>query len=202
MITDIGERLSHGDAPDGPISGDEVPASDERANPDMAEASRRPVSPKRLATIAAAAIIVALGGLVGWLSMQLHTSQQAVDQRAQYLQAGRQGAVNLTTIDWKHVDDDVERILDSATGTFHDDFSERAQPFIDVVTQVQSTTTGTVTMAGLESVTGEGAQALVAVTVETMNAGASQPESKAWRMRIDVQRVGTDVKVANVEFVP
>jgi Mce-associated membrane protein len=115
---------------------------------------------------------------------------------------GRQGALNLTTISYTEADADVARILDSATGTFHDDFQKRSQPFIEVVKQAQSKTEGTVTAAGLESVKGDSAQVLVAVSVKTTNAGAPEPQPHAWRMRIDVQKVDDGVKVSNVGFVP
>jgi Mce-associated membrane protein len=95
----------------------------------------------------------------------------------------------------------VARILDSATGTFHDDFQKRSQPFIQVVKQAQSKTEGTVTAAGLESVNGDSAQVLVAVSVKTTNAGAPEQQPHAWRMRIDVQKVNDGVKVSNVGFV-
>jgi Mce-associated membrane protein len=119
-----------------------------------------------------------------------------------FLQVGRQGAINLTTIDWQHADSDVQRILKSATGTFFDDFSKRSQPFIDVVKQAQSTSVGTVTEAGVESVTGDSAQILVAVSVKTTNIGAPEQKPRAWRMRINVQRVGDEAKISNVGFVP
>ena len=121
-----------------------------------------------------------------------------------FLQVGRQGALNLTTIDHQQADADVQRILDSATGTFDDDFQRRAQPFIDVVRQAQSKSVGTISEAGLESESesGDEAQVLVAVTVKTSNAGAPEQEPRAWRMRISVQKVGDEAKVANVEFVP
>jgi Mce-associated membrane protein len=48
---------------------------------------------------------------------------------------------------------DVLRILDSATGTFYDDFSKCSQPFVHVVKQAQSKSVGTVTEAGIESET-------------------------------------------------
>ncbi|QVI27232.1 hypothetical protein MN2019_23950 [Mycolicibacterium neoaurum] len=169
---------------------------------DTVDVFRRQRSPKALAAIALTIMVVVLGALVGWLGVHLHESQQTAQQRAEFLQAARQGAINLTSVDWQNVDSDVKRIVDSATGPFFEDFSQRAQPFIDVVRQVQSKTTGTVSMAGLESMSGDQARALVAVTVETTNAGEPEPTSKAWRMRIDVQREGNDVKVANVEFVP
>jgi Mce-associated membrane protein len=96
----------------------------------------------------------------------------------------------------------VQRILDLATGTFLDDFSKRSQPFVEVVKQAKSVSVGTVTVAGLESVTGNAAQVLVAVSVKTSNAGAPEQEPRAWRMRIVVQEVGDQTKVSKVEFVP
>ncbi|WP_304109009.1 Mce protein [Mycolicibacterium bacteremicum] len=157
----------------------------------------------RLATILGLVVVVALAGLVGWLGFRTYESQQLDAKRELFLQVGRQGAINLTTIDWEHAEADVQRILDSATGTFYDDFQQRAAPFIDVVKQAQSKSVGSVTEAGLESDTDTEARVLVAVTVQTSNAGAAEQQPRLWRMRVTVQDVGADqVKVANVEFVP
>ena len=156
----------------------------------------------RLATIIGLVVLLVLGGLPGWLGFRAYQSHQADKQRTLFLQVGRQGALNLTTIDWQEVDTDVARIVDSATGTFHDDFQKRSQPFIDTVTQAQSKSVGTVTEAGLESESDNDAQVLVAVAVKTTNAGAAQQQPRAWRMRISVQKVGDQAKVSNVEFVP
>lgn len=155
-----------------------------------------------LALIAGLVLVLALGGLTGWLGFRAYQSKQLDDQRKVFLQVGRQGAINLTTIDFEHADADVQRILDSATGTFYDDFQKRAGPFVEVVKQAKSKSIGSVTEAGLESDTDTGAQVLVAVTVQTSNAGAAEQQPRLWRMRITVQKMGDDVKVSNVEFVP
>jgi Mce-associated membrane protein len=97
---------------------------------------------------------------------------------------------------------DVQRILDTATGTFHDDFAKRSPAFVDVVKKAQSKSQGTITEAGLESGGGDQGQVLVAVSVKTSTAGAAEPQPHAWRMRISVERVGDGAKVSNVEFVP
>jgi Mce-associated membrane protein len=164
--------------------------------------AKPPVSAQRTALVVGLVMVIALAGLVGWLGFRTVQSQQADEQRMLFLQVGRQGALNLTTIDWQQADTDVKRILDSATGTFYDDFSQRSQPFVDVVKQAQSKTVGTVTEAGLESETGSDAQVLVAVSVKTSNAGAPEQNPRAWRMRISVQKVDGGAKVSNVEFVP
>jgi Mce-associated membrane protein len=172
-------------------------ASDEEAAP-----AKPRMSHLRLATIAGLVVVVALGGLTGWLGFRTYQSHQADEQRKLFLQVGRQGALNLTTIDFQEADKDVQRILDSATGTFYDDFQKRSQPFVEVVKQAQSKSVGTIAEAGLESESDDGAQVLVAVTVKTSNAGAPEQAPRAWRMRISVQKVGDEAKVSNVEFVP
>lgn len=147
-------------------------------------------------------IVVALSVLVGWLGFRSYQTHQAQIQRNQFLQVARQGALNLTTIDWRHADTDVQRILDGATGQLHDDFAKRSKPFIEVVKQAKAITVGTISSAGLESETGDTAQVLVAMTVQTSDAAASDQAPRAWRMRIFVQKTDGQVKVSNVEFVP
>jgi Mce-associated membrane protein len=167
-----------------------------------AEATAPRMAHVRLATIVGLVVVLTLGGLVGWLSFRAYQSHQLDTQRKVFLQVGRQGALNLTTIDYQHVDNDVKRILDSATGKFYDDFQQRSQPFTEVVKQVKSKSVGTVTEAGLESESKDEAQVLVAVAVNTTVEGQPEQQPRAWRMRILVQKVGEDTKVSNVEFVP
>jgi Mce-associated membrane protein len=189
--TDDAEAAEGGAATDQPDGEAEQPVSDAPAR-----------LSKRSALIAALLVVAALAGLVGWLSFGAYESQQVEQQRRMYLKVGRQGALDLTTIDYTRVDADVARILDDSTGAFHDDFQQRAQPFIDVVRKAQSSSVGTVSEAGLESATGEEAQVLVAVQVKTSIAGAPEAQPRGWRMRINVQKIGDKVKISNVAFVP
>lgn len=186
----------------GDVEDYEAEAQATEAQPAPAKA---PMSHVKLAIIAGLVLVVALGGLVGWLGYRAYESQQAEDLQNLFLQVGRQGALNLTTISHEHAEQDVQRVLDSSTGTFYDDFQARAQPFIEVVKQAQSKSEGTIAEAGLEpeSISDDGAQVLVAVTVNTTNAGAPEQQPRSWRMRITVQKTGDDeAKIANVEFVP
>ena len=178
-------------------------ADDEDGEDLVPVVTKPPMSPVRLALIAGLVAVMALSGLIGWLGYRAYEARQATERHNLFLQVGRQGAVNLTTIDFEHVDEDVTRILDSATGTFYDEFQQRSQPFAEVVKQVKSKSVGNVTEAGVESETSNEAQVLVAVTVNTSVAGQPDQAPRAWRMRILVQEVGEDdAKVANVEFVP
>jgi Mce-associated membrane protein len=155
----------------------------------------------RLALIAGLVLVLALSGLTGWLAFRAHQSSELADQREVFLQVGKQGAINLTTIDYTRVDQDVQRILDSATGAFYDDFQRRAQPFAEVVKQVKSKSVGSVTEAGIKDQTADGAKVVLAVTVDTAVEGQPPQTPRSWRMLISVQQVGDDAKVSNVEFV-
>ena len=146
--------------------------------------------------------VVVLASICGWLGLHLYQSNRNQQQVTQLIQTARQTALNLTTISHTSAEHDVARILDSTTGTFHDDFQGRSQQFIAVVKQAQSDTVGTVTAAGIESLDGNTAHVLVAVSVKTSNAGAAEQQPRLWRMRIDVDKAGPDDKVSNVQFVP
>lgn len=162
---------------------------------------RQSRSPLRMAGIVGLVVATALAALTGWLGYRAEQSEQMKADHARYLEVARQAAINLATIDYQNADTDIQRILDSATGAFHDDFAARSGPFVDVVKRTQSVTQGSVTEAGLESVAGNEAQALVAVLVKTSVAGAPEQQPKSWRMRLTVQKQGQDVKVSNVGFV-
>jgi Mce-associated membrane protein len=171
---------------------------------DAEPTARRRFSDGRALIAAGVAIIVALTGLAGWLGYRVHQDRQTQAQRNLYVQVARQTAVNLTTINYAEVDADIKRILDSATGAFHDEFQSRSQPFVDVIKKLQSKSQGTIAEAALLSATKDQAQVLVAVSVKTsMAAVPDQPEQepRRWRMRLSVDRAGDSAKVSKVEFV-
>ena len=166
-----------------------------------ADPYEEPISRARHAAVFGSVVVVVLTALSCWLGVRFYHSQQERDRHNEFLQVARQGALNLTTIDWQHADADVRRIVDGATGEFHEDFVKRSQPFIDAVQQSKAKTVGSVVEAGLESETTDTARALVAVSVQTSNAAGPDQVQRSWRLRIDVQRVEDQVKVSNVQFV-
>lgn len=181
---------------------DELDEADAEGVDAPADEPAKPKRVRRLAAVLGLVLVVALSALVGWLVVRTHRATDVDERQSQIVQVARQGALNLTTIDWQRADADVQRILDSATGEFYDDFAKRSAPFIKVVKEAKSTSTGSITEAGLESEAGDSAQVLVAVAVKTSNVGAPAQEPREWRMRIAVQKVGDVMKVSNVEFVP
>jgi Mce-associated membrane protein len=155
----------------------------------------------RLATAVGAVVVVAVAGLAGWTSYGAWGAYQAEQQRELFLRVARQSAHDMTTISHTQVDADVQRILDISTGQFHDEFAKRQQPFIEHIKQEQSSSQGTVTEAGLESVGSNSARALVTVAVKLTKADSGEQKLDGFRLRIDLQQIGAGAKVSDVEYV-
>jgi Mce-associated membrane protein len=188
------------DTPDGDEKSDAATESD--AAGEVVPAGRLPRLSRAASALTVGVVLVAtLAGLTGWLGYRAYATHQAQAQRSLFVQTARQAAVNLTTINYTEVDTDVQRIIDLSTGAFRDDFQQRSKPFVEVVKAAQSKSEGTITDAGLESQRGDSAQVLVAVAVKSRTAGGEEAP-REWRMRIEVQSVGDDARVANVVFVP
>jgi Mce-associated membrane protein len=208
VATQTAEALAAGGGETPPAateSTDEADGTGDAESPEDGEdlaTSNRPRSGVRLALAFGIAATLTLGALAGWLGYRAYQGHEAAKQRELFLQVARQGAVNLTTVSYTEAEADVQRILDSSTGTLYDDFLKRSQPFIEVLKQAQSTSAGTVTSAGLESVKGNEAQVLVTVQVKSSNVGAAEQAPRAWRMRMSVRKVGDGAKVSNVAFIP
>jgi len=158
------------------------------------------VSHERLKRLIIAALVVLLAlNLVG-----LYRDRQARHNDARndaMVQAASEGMVSLTTIDHQHVDQDVQRILDSSTGAFREDFAKNTRSFVDAAQKAQSTSVGTVSEAGLETAGGDEGRVLVALTVMTSNRGVPERQPRSWRTRVTVTDVGGEFKVAAVEFI-
>lgn len=192
-------RTADADADD---SGDEKVSAVEPGGPSETLSARRP-TPSALAVglVVVGAILIAASSLAGWFGYRTVQERQAQHTRDLFLQAGRQAAINLTSIDYTRADADIKRVVDSATGDFADEFARNSAGFADTVRQAHAKSTGKITQSGVESVNGDSAQVLVAVAVTTTAQGMDGERPRLWRMRIALQKQGETVKVSNVGFV-
>jgi len=188
------------DAEGDSAAGEGKPADAVRQQADTHEPARGRSEVRLAATVGAVALVV-VAGLASWTSFGAWRCHQAEQAQDLFLRAARQSAHDMTTISHTEVESDVQRILDLSTGKFYDEFAQRRQPFIDHIKHEQSTSQGTVTGAGLVSAGDNSAQALVAVAVKLSKAGNPEQKLDGFRLRIDLQRVGTEAKVSDVEYV-
>lgn len=160
----------------------------------------RPITVRR-ALIGGIAASVVLAVLFGWFGQQAYRDWTADKLRHELLEGGKQGAINLTSIDYARAEADAQRILDTSTGEFRADFKSRSIAFIDVVKKAESRSFGTVTEAAVESVEGSSGKVLVAIEVKTKTRGIEESQPRYWRMRLTVTKDGDKAKVAKVDFV-
>lgn len=186
---------------------DATPDADD-ANPAVSDDEAldflKQAAPKRdnrviVALIVGVVVVAALGALVTWLGQRELQMRRDDALRQMYLTAGKQSAVNLTTIDYRHVDDDIKRALDTSTGAYFDDFTQRSPAVVDSVKQQQSVSVGTVAEAGVESANETSGVVLVAVKVHTEVGDGAPQQDRYWRVRLTMQKVGEGAKVSNVE---
>lgn len=168
---------------------------------EKSDAARGTLSQTALGARVGIAVVVALTALTGWLGYRAYQAHSVERQREAFVEAARHAAMSLTNVGWETVDADVQRVLDSASGTFHDDFQKRAESYREVVRQVQSKSEGTITSSALESVSDHTAKVLVSVTVKSGNAGVPEQAPQFWRMRLTVEENAGQAKVSDVEFV-
>jgi Mce-associated membrane protein len=137
------------------------------------------------------------------LMVQNHRHQAAEQQRsAEYAAAARQSVVTLMSLDFNKAKEDVQRIIDNSTGQFKDDFKNQADDFIKVAQDSKVITEVTVNATGVEQMTNDTAVVLVSATSRVTNAAGAKQEPRTWRLSVNLQRDGGQIKMAKVEFVP
>ncbi|BCI86729.1 hypothetical protein NIIDMKKI_19350 [Mycobacterium kansasii] len=115
---------------------------------------------------------------------------------------GPKGIINMISLDFRKAKEDVQRVIDSSTGEFKDEFQQRAADFTKVVEQSKVVTEGTVTATAVESMDGNTALVLVSATSRVTNGGNGKEEPREWRLKVTVTEEDGQYKMSKVEFVP
>lgn len=148
------------------------------------------------------ALICAFVAASGYMMWERHQTTERNQRIANFLAAARQGVVNMTSLDFNKAKEDVQRVIDSSTGQFRDDFQQRAKDFTTVVEQSKVVTQGTVNAAAVQSIDGNSALVLVAATSRITNAAGAKDEPRNWRLKVTVTDEGGQYKMSKLEFVP
>lgn len=178
---------------------------EEAAKPSRRDRIRGAVRFPKLSTIAkvvAVLLILGFGGLSTYFMWQHHQATEREQKAAAFIAGAKKGVVNMTSLDFKKAKEDVQRVIDSSTGEFRDDFQQRAADFTKVVEQSKVVTEGTVNAAAVESMDGRTAQVLVSATSRVTNSAGAKDEPRAWRLRVTVTEEDGQYKMSKVEFVP
>ena len=155
--------------------------------------------------LAASAAVVLICAALGTSGYVVWYHRKTVDERqhtAEFAAAARQGAITLMSIDPNKARDDVQRIIDDSTGSFRNEMLITAQDLVKRVEQSKASTKGATKAVAVESMTHDSAVVLVAAKAEVANPDQSKPPPRLWRIVMNLQRDGGQIKVSKVEFVP
>jgi Mce-associated membrane protein len=151
------------------------------------------------AAIVAICALLAASGYMTWYNRHAQADQR---RSAEFSAAARQGVVTLMSLDFNHAEEDVQRIIDSSTGQFKQDFESTAKDFIDVAKESKAVTETTVNATAVESMDDDTATVLVAASSRVTNAAGAKQEPRSWRLSVNLARDGGQIKMSKVEFVP
>jgi Mce-associated membrane protein len=159
----------------------------------------------RWKVLAAAAAIVAICALLAASGYMIWYHRHVQDDQrlnAEFSAAARQNVVTLMSLDYNRAKEDVQRIIDSSTGQFKQDFEATADDFVQVALDSKAVTETNVTATAVESMTEDTAVVLVAASSRVTNAAGAKQEPRSWRLSVNLAREGEQIKMSRVEFVP
>ncbi|WP_142282800.1 VirB8/TrbF family protein [Mycobacterium aquaticum] len=110
--------------------------------------------------------------------------------------------ITLMSMNYQQAKQDVQRVIDDATGDFRADFAAHADDFTKVVETSKVVTTAAVNVSAVQSMTPNSAVVLVAATSEVTNAGGADKAPRTWRLIVTITRDSGQMKMSKVEFVP
>ncbi|MET0698251.1 MAG: hypothetical protein ABWY93_01190 [Mycobacterium sp.] len=165
-----------------------------------AKGSRRwvPAAATGVAVIALIALLT-LSGLMIWSH---HKATQREALADQFSTGARQGVVNLMSLNFNNGQADLQRVLDSTTGSFHDDFQKSQKDFLTVMQDSKVVTSTAVNSTAIESMNDDSAVVLITATSQVANNASQQPSPRSWRLSVTVNKENDQIKMSKVEFVP
>lgn len=161
----------------------------------------RPATWLRIATMAVAALAVAAVLAAGWFGVAWYRAANDTDQihatmRNDVLRDARQVAVNLEQIDYRSLDDDLERWEASITGQLLEVFLDGRDRYADQIRQMRAVAEVDVVDAAVTQLnpTAGTAEVLLFVNLTTTQQpeGDDKPTTATKRQRIKLELTRTD----------
>lgn len=106
------------------------------------------------------------------------------------------------SIDSANAEQNVAAIVGNSTGQFKDDFEAAAEDFVRAAQDSKSATTATALQSAVESMTPDSAVVLVTAAATISSSAGPDQQPHHWRLSVTMQRDGTQLKLAKVEFIP
>lgn len=154
-----------------------------------------------LRRVALAVVVVALLAVAaqqGWSWRQ--SSERSADERAA-VAAATDEVVGLISISGKTSGEDLQRLVDGATGSFRADLEEQGDRLKTSLAKGKVAATGEVVSAGVAEIDDDTATVVVAAAGTVRNKGTAGPEPRNYRLLVELAKEGDQWLVSGLEFV-
>lgn len=202
-------ELGEDDEPEGPRTTVEengvLPGQAEEIDADSSSATSRYRLTRRVTTTLALGVVLVVltGAGAVWTGVAWVHGVRTDSARDEALVAARDEAAALTSVDFRHPDQDVGKVLNNATGGFAKLFQQNRDSYTKIVKDGQVVSTGEVVGAGVETADEHSARILLAVQSRVQNKQAPNGESRAYRMVATMEKQPDRTwRVAGMEFLP
>jgi Mce-associated membrane protein len=170
---------------------------------------RRPGRPPWLRRPGRKAVAVGVGivlaaaslGASGYMVWQHHAITHNRQLAAEFAAAARQGVTALMSIDAQHAKEDIQRIIDASTGDLKNQLSVMSSLMAKQAEDSKVSSKGTVEAVAVESVTDNSAVVLVAAKSDVTNPDNTKRPPAVWRVSVNLNRDGGQLKMSKVDFL-
>jgi Mce-associated membrane protein len=149
------------------------------------------------ATVLISASLSATGYMV-WQHYALLREQR---HEAEFAAAARKGVATLMSIDPDHAAQSVQRTIDLTTGALRSQLQATAVFMVKNAQEAKVATTASVEAAAVESMTDNSAVVLVVAKSDTTNPDKSKRPTVFWRISVNIDRDGGQLKMSKLDFV-
>lgn len=207
---DVFERIaSEAEAPETPepdaqVADLDVAADDagDDADPEAPAAEAgMPARRWRVVGALGAAGLVLLAGLSGFLGWRVLAAEQIADASRAALEAAKQYAVILTTLNANDIDTNYRQALDGATGTFKEDYSQGSTHLRQLLIDNKAAGKGVVLDGAVKSATKTRVEVLLFVDQSISNAVLPQPRIDQNRVQMTMELVDGRWLASQVDII-
>lgn len=123
------------------------------------------------------------------------------DQR-EVAAAARTEALAFLTVDHRNMDPLVDAVLAGATGDFEEQYADQRARLVKEAKRTEAISTGEIVALGVGDMDADSATVLVAANSDVSNnRTGDEPQTRYYRLRLDLVREGDRWLTSNVQFV-
>ena len=185
---------------------DDTSDADEAAGPSRRwrrlRMPRVPRPSRKAATATTASVLIAASlSATGYMLWQHYALLREQRHAAEFAAAARKGVATLMSIDPDHATQSVQRTIDLTTGALKSQLQATSVLMVKSAQDAKVATTASAQAAAVESMTDNSAVVLVVAKSDTTNPDKSKRPTVFWRISVNIDRDGGQLKMSKLDFV-